>query len=60
MNSPDDKGVLVGNWSGDYVGATSPLAWVGSVAIIDEFWKNKKPVKYGQCWVFSGLVVTSK
>ena len=57
-NAPDDNGVLIGNWSGDYAGGTSPLFWVGSVRILEEFWRTKKPVKFGQCWVFSGVVTT--
>ncbi|ELU14710.1 hypothetical protein CAPTEDRAFT_122859, partial [Capitella teleta] len=58
VNSSDDDGILVGNWSGDYSGGTSPMAWVGSVAILGEFWKTKKPVKFGQCWVFSAVVTS--
>ena len=59
-NAPDDNGVLVGNWSGDYTGGKSPLDWVGSVAIMEQFWKSKEPVQFGQCWVFSGIVTTSE
>jgi len=57
-NSNDqDGGVLSGNWSNSFPeGTTSPLAWTGSTAILEEFWKTKKTVRYGQCWVFSGLV----
>ncbi|XP_054711859.1 annulin-like [Uloborus diversus] len=58
VNSPDDNGVLVGNWSGDYGGGQAPTFWGGSVAILQQYYKNKKPVKYGQCWVFSGVVTT--
>ncbi|XP_013382452.1 hemocyte protein-glutamine gamma-glutamyltransferase-like isoform X3 [Lingula anatina] len=57
-NSPDDNGILMGNWSGNYEGGTRPTKWVGSVAILQEYWKRKRPVKYGQCWVFSGVVTT--
>lgn len=60
VNAPDDNGVLVGNWSGDYEGGTSPLEWTGSVAILEEYYRTKKPVSYGQCWVFSGLVTTGE
>ncbi|CAL1540114.1 unnamed protein product, partial [Lymnaea stagnalis] len=58
VNSSDDGGVLTGNWSGDYTGGRSPLSWTGSAAILEEFWKTKRPVKFGQCWVFSGLTTT--
>ncbi|CAG2185515.1 TGM1 [Mytilus edulis] len=57
-NSQDDKGVLVGNWSGSYHGGKSPLDWVGSVAILNEYYKTKQPVRFGQCWVFSGVMTT--
>ncbi|XP_067652851.1 annulin-like isoform X2 [Haliotis asinina] len=56
VNAPDDDGVLVGNWSGKYEGGTSPTLWSGSVKILRQYMKTCKPVKYGQCWVFSGVV----
>ncbi|XP_041375414.1 protein-glutamine gamma-glutamyltransferase K-like [Gigantopelta aegis] len=58
VNAPDDGGILVGNWSGEYPGGKSPLSWTGSVAILEEYYKTSMPVKYGQCWVFSGVVTT--
>ncbi|XP_064640895.1 hemocyte protein-glutamine gamma-glutamyltransferase-like [Lineus longissimus] len=57
-NAQDDDGILEGNWSGDYHGGTPPIAWSGSEAIMSEFWRTLHPVKYGQCWVFSGIVTT--
>lgn len=58
LNCRDDNGVLVGNWSGKYKGGKSPTCWGGSQMILSKFFKNKKPVKYGQCWVFSGVFTT--
>ncbi|KAG7323416.1 hypothetical protein KOW79_013118 [Hemibagrus wyckioides] len=59
VNSPDDEGVLVGNWSDKYVGGTPPTAWSGSVDILKQYHKSRgMPVKYGQCWVFSGVTTT--
>lgn len=58
LSAVTNDDVLVGNWSGDYEGGKSPLHWVGSVAILNEYFKTKKPVCYGQCWVFSGLLTT--
>ncbi|RZF45384.1 hypothetical protein LSTR_LSTR002827 [Laodelphax striatellus] len=58
VNSPDDYGVVMGNWSADFGGGTPPSKWVGSMKIIQKFFKDKKPVKYGQCWVFAGIVCT--
>uniref|UniRef100_H3DJU1 Protein-glutamine gamma-glutamyltransferase K n=1 Tax=Tetraodon nigroviridis TaxID=99883 RepID=H3DJU1_TETNG len=59
INSPDDSGVLEGNWSGNYSAGTSPTVWSGSVGILREYHKsNGVPVKYGQCWVFAGVCTT--
>lgn len=37
--------ILHGNWSGNYSGGTPPSRWKGSVAIIEEYGKNKAPVR---------------
>ncbi|KAJ8371849.1 hypothetical protein AAFF_G00299440 [Aldrovandia affinis] len=59
INSPDDRGVLEGNWSGSYEGGTSPTAWSGSVDILKQYHQDGgMPVKYGQCWVFSGVTTS--
>lgn len=60
VNANDDNGVVMGNWSGKYENGTSPMAWIGSVAILQQYYKTKKPVCYGQCWVFSGVLTTGK
>uniref|UniRef100_A0A8U8C285 Protein-glutamine gamma-glutamyltransferase K n=1 Tax=Geospiza parvula TaxID=87175 RepID=A0A8U8C285_GEOPR len=58
VNSLDDSGVLVGNWTGDYSQGTNPSAWAGSVGILRSFHGSGAPVRYGQCWVFAGVVTT--
>ncbi|XP_009704362.1 PREDICTED: protein-glutamine gamma-glutamyltransferase 4 [Cariama cristata] len=58
VNANDDSGVLLGNWSGNYSNGTSPMDWIGSVAILQQYYKTKKPVCYGQCWVFAGVLTT--
>ncbi|XP_072833201.2 protein-glutamine gamma-glutamyltransferase K [Pogona vitticeps] len=58
VNSLDDNGVLVGNWTGDYSRGTNPSAWVGSRDILLKYHKTGYPVLYGQCWVFAGVVTT--
>ncbi|NXT90060.1 TGM4 glutamyltransferase, partial [Anhinga rufa] len=58
VNANDDKGVLLGNWSGNYSNGTSPTDWIGSVSILQKYYETKKPVAYGQCWVFSGVLTT--
>lgn len=59
VNSADDYGCVMGNWSDDFGGGTAPTEWIGSMEIMQKFYKKKKPVKYGQCWVFSGVLATS-
>uniref|UniRef100_A0A9R1SLM1 protein-glutamine gamma-glutamyltransferase n=2 Tax=Cyprinus carpio TaxID=7962 RepID=A0A9R1SLM1_CYPCA len=59
MNSQDDDGVLVGNWSGDYSIGTSPTAWTGSPEILLKYAKDGGlPVCFAQCWVYAGVLNT--
>lgn len=59
VNVQDDAGVLIGNWSGNYEDGTSPSAWRGSAKILKQYLKSGgQPVRYGQCWVFSGVLLT--
>ncbi|XP_015678362.1 protein-glutamine gamma-glutamyltransferase 4 [Protobothrops mucrosquamatus] len=58
VNCDDDCGILLANWSGRYIGGTAPLAWTGSVPILQQYYKTQTSVLYGQCWVFSGVVTT--
>ncbi|XP_031778774.1 annulin isoform X3 [Nasonia vitripennis] len=58
VNSPDDYGVVMGNWSEDFGGGTPPSQWMGSQKILQQYYRSKKPVKYGQCWVFAGVLAT--
>ncbi|XP_062454759.1 LOW QUALITY PROTEIN: protein-glutamine gamma-glutamyltransferase K [Rhea pennata] len=58
VNSLDDNGVLVGNWTGDYSQGTNPSAWAGSVDILRAYHGSGAPVRYGQCWVFAGVMTT--
>ncbi|CAG5098814.1 Oidioi.mRNA.OKI2018_I69.XSR.g15999.t3.cds [Oikopleura dioica] len=53
-----EGGVLTGNWSGKYDGGVSPVTWSGSVKILQQYWETKSDVKFGQCWVFSGVMTT--
>ncbi|KAL7990176.1 hypothetical protein Chor_010530 [Crotalus horridus] len=59
VNSNDDNGVLQGRWDGNYAGGESPTSWTGSVDILRR-WKSSgfRPVRYGQCWVFAGVLNT--
>ncbi|KAF2344077.1 hypothetical protein FHG87_025167, partial [Trinorchestia longiramus] len=61
VNSNDDRGVVVGKWDKDYEeNTTKPTEWTGSIKILEDYMKRQRPVKYGQCWVFSGVVTTGK
>ncbi|XP_049445564.1 protein-glutamine gamma-glutamyltransferase E [Epinephelus fuscoguttatus] len=57
INSEDDHGVLEGNWGGSFEGGFSPSHWSGSHPILKRWYDSDcKPVKYGQCWVFAGVM----
>ncbi|XP_042372993.1 coagulation factor XIII A chain-like, partial [Plectropomus leopardus] len=58
MNSQDDRGVCVGNWSDDYSMGRSPTSWTGSVKILLQYANTGVPVCYAQCWVFAGVLNT--
>ncbi|XP_074518383.1 coagulation factor XIII A chain [Halichoeres trimaculatus] len=55
LNSRDDEGVLVGNWSGDYIYGVAPTSWTGSTDILISYAKSKMPVCYAQCWVYAAV-----
>ncbi|XP_041824738.1 coagulation factor XIII A chain-like [Melanotaenia boesemani] len=58
INSQDDNGVLVGNWSDDYSMGTPPTSWTGSARILQQFYASGNPVCYAQCWVFAGCMIS--
>ncbi|XP_062272507.1 protein-glutamine gamma-glutamyltransferase E-like [Scomber scombrus] len=53
INSQDDNGVVTGRWSNQYGGGVPPTHWSGSHDILNS---GCQPVKYGQCWVFAGVM----
>ncbi|KAI4883069.1 hypothetical protein NFI96_029359 [Prochilodus magdalenae] len=59
INSDDDCGVLQGNWSEDFRGGVNPSDWNGSGDILRRWAQSRfSPVKFGQCWVFAGVMCT--
>eukprot|EP00064_Thunnus_orientalis_P020896 superscaffoldBa00006028_g21048 len=57
INCNGDRGVLEGRWHDDYSDGVRPTQWMGSVDILQQWYKkNCHPVKYGQCWVFAGIM----
>ncbi|CAK9297583.1 unnamed protein product [Gordionus sp. m RMFG-2023] len=59
VNSLDgDRGIVEGNWSGNYRNGINPTDWQGSTQIMQKYYKTRNSVKYGQCWVFAGVTTT--
>ncbi|XP_017328082.1 coagulation factor XIII A chain [Ictalurus punctatus] len=59
LNSRDDDGVLLGNWSGDYLYGVAPTSWTGSVEILlDYAGSGGQSVGYAQCWVYAAVFNT--
>lgn len=58
VNANNDRGVVVGRWDGKYGDGTSPSSWTGSIKILEQFVRTNSPVRYGQCWVFAGVLNT--
>ncbi|XP_055016249.1 protein-glutamine gamma-glutamyltransferase E [Boleophthalmus pectinirostris] len=57
INSEDDRGVLMGRWGDNFTGGTPPSHWSGSYPILLRWLTiNCYPVKFGQCWVFGGVM----
>lgn len=59
VNSHDEGGLLVGNWSGTYGDGMAPWQWSNSAVIFRQFQRSGyRPVKFAQCWVFGGVTTT--
>ena len=52
--------VVEGKWDSTYTGGRSPTFWRGSGQILQQYYQSQgSPVKYGQCWVFSGVLLST-
>ncbi|XP_028591568.2 protein 4.2-like isoform X1 [Podarcis muralis] len=59
LNSKTHQAILEGGWTGDYSDGTSPFQWPGSAPILRRWLAARgQPVRYGQCWVFAGVLCT--
>ncbi|XP_042562138.1 LOW QUALITY PROTEIN: protein-glutamine gamma-glutamyltransferase 2-like [Clupea harengus] len=59
INANGDRGILAGRWQTPYSGGVAPTKWSSSVDILRRWYKSYySPVKYGQCWVFAGVMCT--
>ena len=59
----DIEGLLVGKWPGakeknPYEDGNEPGYWTGSRKIYTQWLRSEESVKYGQCWVFAGVLTT--
>ena len=55
------QGMLSGRWDGKYDDGAKPTSWTGSRDIYRQYLNNgmRSSVKYGQCWVFGGILTTA-
>ncbi|XP_078000941.1 protein-glutamine gamma-glutamyltransferase K-like isoform X2 [Glandiceps talaboti] len=58
VNSEDDDGVLIANWSGNYDNGKAPSEWAGSVEILSTYKVREQPIGYAQCGEFSGVLTS--
>ncbi|XP_014249637.1 annulin-like isoform X2 [Cimex lectularius] len=45
-------------WTSNYRGGTNQMKWPGSKLLLGQFYKTKKPVNLGHCYVFNCLLVS--
>lgn len=45
--------LINGRWDGNYSDGRDPIEWTHTSEIFREWLIHKKPIRYGQCWVFS-------
>ena len=59
VNSAENvDGILRGRWENNFPGGTAPWDWDGSLSILTKYRESDVPVKYGQCFVFAGVLTT--
>ena len=58
MSNANSGGIIAGRWGGPYIGGEPPSHWTGSDEILSAYLTSGRSVKYGQCWVYAGLVTT--
>ena len=50
--------VVRGRWDRRYSDGMDPTQWVGSEGILSRWLQTRRPVRYGQCWVFAAVFTT--
>ncbi|XP_068589270.1 protein-glutamine gamma-glutamyltransferase 5-like [Cebidichthys violaceus] len=59
VNRNDGLGILEGKWQDGYNDGVKPTEWSGSADILHRWVSsNRRPVRYGQCWVFASVLCT--
>ena len=57
--SNSEFGLIYGMWDPSrFSEGYHPSHWKSSSHILDEYLKNEKPVKFGQCWIFAEVLVS--
>lgn len=59
ISSVINNKVMLEKRDGIYTGGTPPYQWMSSMDILQAFYKTKKPIKFGQCYVFAAIQTTS-
>ncbi|KAF0990143.1 hypothetical protein HZS_7251, partial [Henneguya salminicola] len=57
VNANDDWGLIIGNWK-EVTEGTPSTAWTDAIDIYKEYLTSARPVKWGQCFVFSMLLTS--
>lgn len=50
--------IISGKWSAPYTGGNHPSSWTGSGEIFDCYLSTGTSAKFGQCWVFAGVLAS--
>uniref|UniRef100_A0A915KAQ7 Transglutaminase-like domain-containing protein n=1 Tax=Romanomermis culicivorax TaxID=13658 RepID=A0A915KAQ7_ROMCU len=58
INSVNDTGIIVGNWTQSFDPGVTPTDWTGSSRILLQYAQTGQPVCFGHCYTFAGLVTT--
>ena len=54
-----NSGIISARWQEPFSGGYDPKHWNNSVEILNKYFKTRSHVSYGQCWVFSAVLITT-
>lgn len=52
----DENALIYGKWDNKYSDGIAPSTWKSTSHVFRHWGINKKPIKYGQCWVFAECI----